>query len=115
MMDCPRGTDEDVRPRAAGPSVGMPSCLVCERETAANALEQADVSSNVRLFSQETFAYWRCRHCGSIHARDEVDLARYYALYPFHELPTDWRFDAIQSRQLARLRRAGLKRSHKIL
>jgi SAM-dependent methyltransferase len=78
-------------------------------------VEQASVPSNVRVFSSEKFAYWRCRHCGSIHARDEVDLAHYYLRYPFHDLPSDWRFNAMHTRQLARLRRAGLERSHKIL
>lgn len=93
----------------------MPTCVVCEREPPSGAVEEAGVPSNVRLFSRETFAYWRCPHCASLHARDEVDLGHYYARYPFHELPSDWRFDAIHARQLARLRRAGLKRSHKIL
>ena len=91
------------------------ACVICERETPAESAEQASVACNVRAFSGERFAYWRCRHCGSIHARDEVDLAHYYAGYPFHDLPSDWRFDVLHARQLARLRRAGLARSHKIL
>jgi SAM-dependent methyltransferase len=93
----------------------MPGCVVCQRVTPPGAVEEADVPSNVRLFSGEAFAYWRCGRCASIHARDEVDLDHYYARYPLHELPGDWRFDAIHARQLARLRRAGLKRSHQIL
>jgi SAM-dependent methyltransferase len=91
------------------------ACVICEREQTAGSVEEASVPSNVREFSGEKFAYWRCRHCGSIHARDEVDLAHYYARYPFHDLPSDWRFEALHARQLARLRRAGLERSHKIL
>ena len=47
--------------------------------------------SNVRVFRNDEFAIWRCKNCGSIHARDEVDLAYYYAKYPFHDLPLDWR------------------------
>jgi SAM-dependent methyltransferase len=91
------------------------ACIVCERETPAGAAEEASVPSNVRVFSKETFALWRCRHCGSIHARDEVDLGHYYAQYPFHDLPIDWRLRVMYSNQLARLRRAGVERSHKIL
>jgi SAM-dependent methyltransferase len=91
------------------------TCAICERETPSGSAEQASVPSNVRAFSSHTFAYWRCRHCGSIHARDEVDLAHYYLRYPFHDLPSDWRFDVLHARQLARLRRAGLDRSHRIL
>ncbi len=91
------------------------ACVICDGETPCASVEQASVSSNVREFSNETFVYWRCGHCGSIHARDDVDLANYYARYPFHDLPNDWRFDVMHTRQLARLRRAGLERSHKIL
>lgn len=71
--------------------------------------------SNVRAFREERFAYWRCDRCGSIHARDEVDLAHYYARYPFHGLAMDWRLKAMYSRQAARLVAAGVKRSHRIL
>jgi 2-polyprenyl-3-methyl-5-hydroxy-6-metoxy-1,4-benzoquinol methylase len=91
------------------------ACAVCEGETPSGTIEQASVPSNVRRFSNQEFTYWRCSHCQSVHARDEVDLAPYYAQYPFHDLPSDWRFNALHTRQLARLRRAGLKRSHKIL
>jgi 2-polyprenyl-3-methyl-5-hydroxy-6-metoxy-1,4-benzoquinol methylase len=91
------------------------ACVVCARETPSGSVEQARVPSNVRRFSSEEFSYWRCRHCQSIHARDDVDLSHYYARYPFHDLPSDWRFNAMHARQLARLRRAGLERSHKIL
>lgn len=91
------------------------TCVVCQHETPAGSAEEASVASNVRAFSNETFALWRCGHCGSIHARDEVDLGHYYAKYPFHDLPTDWRLHAMYTNQLARLRRAGLDRSHKIL
>jgi 2-polyprenyl-3-methyl-5-hydroxy-6-metoxy-1,4-benzoquinol methylase len=91
------------------------ACVVCGHETPPGTVEQASVPSNVRRFSNEEFIYWRCRHCQSIHARDEVDLPHYYARYPFHDLPNDWRFNAMHTRQLARLQRAGLERSHKIL
>jgi SAM-dependent methyltransferase len=91
------------------------ACVICDRETPSESAEQASVASNVRAYSGERFAYWRCRHCRSIHARDQVDLAHYYARYPFHDLPSDWRFNLLHTRQLARLRRAGLERSHKIL
>jgi 2-polyprenyl-3-methyl-5-hydroxy-6-metoxy-1,4-benzoquinol methylase len=95
----------------------MPSraCIVCERETSEAQLEEASVRSNVRAFKHETFAVWRCAHCASIHARDDVDLAHYYAKYPFHDLPVDWRLRAMYGRQLGRLRRSGLAPQHSIL
>jgi len=91
------------------------TCVVCERETPASSVEEASVNSNVRAFSKESFALWRCPHCKSIHARDDVDLGHYYAQYPFHNIKMDWMLHAMYTNQLARLRRAGLDRSHKIL
>jgi SAM-dependent methyltransferase len=91
------------------------TCVVCERETAASSVEEASVASNVRAFSKETFALWRCPNCKSIHARDDVDLGHYYAQYPFHDIKMDWMLHAMYTNQLARLKRAGLDRSHKIL
>ena len=88
-------------------------CVVCERETA--AAEETRVHSNVRAFRDETFAYLRCGHCATIHARDDVDLGHYYSKYPFHALAMDWRLRTMYSRQRARLEHAGVERSHRIL
>lgn len=38
---------------------------------------------NVRAFKNEAFRVWRCPHCRTIHCLDAVDLAHYYAKYPF--------------------------------
>jgi SAM-dependent methyltransferase len=56
-------------------------CAICDH--AGPAAEEATVHSNVRAHRGEAFAVWRCAGCGSIHARDEVDLDRYYRDYPF--------------------------------
>jgi len=90
-------------------------CNICGEETPTNAAEVGDVHSNVRAFKDETFVYFRCRQCRSLHARDEVDLGHYYARYPFHDLPVDWRLHAMYANYLARLQRAGLKQSDRIL
>lgn len=90
-------------------------CVVCERETPEGALEEAAVHSNVRVFRAESFVLWRCPHCRSLHARDEVDLAHYYAQYPFHDLPVDWRLRAMYGKQLGRLRDAGVECKARIL
>src|SRR5262249_17504969 len=37
------------------------------------------------------------------------------ARYPFHDLPVDWRLHAMYTNYLARLKRAGLEPSHRIL
>jgi SAM-dependent methyltransferase len=73
------------------------------------------VRSNVRAFRQASFALWRCRYCGSIHAADEVDLSYYYARYPFFSLVDDWRLRVLYDNQLRRLRRAGIGPEHRIL
>lgn len=90
-------------------------CIVCGRSSAESSVEEASVRSNVRVFRTETFALWRCPGCSTLHARDEVDLAHYYAQYPFHDLPIDWRIRAMYGNFRKRLERAGLRREHRIL
>jgi 2-polyprenyl-3-methyl-5-hydroxy-6-metoxy-1,4-benzoquinol methylase len=92
-------------------------CNICGKESGSD-FEQASVRSNVRKFAAEQFAIWRCPHCKSIHARDEVDLAHYYADYPFHRLKdisVDWMLAAMYGNLLTRLKSAGLKQEHRIL
>jgi 2-polyprenyl-3-methyl-5-hydroxy-6-metoxy-1,4-benzoquinol methylase len=90
-------------------------CDLCGQETPQTKLETAAVHSNVRAFRAETFDYVRCAHCRSLHARDPVNLAHYYAKYPYHHLPDDFMLRALHGHYLARLRRCGLQRSHTIL
>lgn len=102
--------------RAAPGALAPPSdCAVCGSHGPSVAAETSVVTSNVRAFAHERFRLWRCRVCQSIHARDEVDLARYYAGYPFFELPLDWRLQAAYAAQLRRLEAAGLRRSDHLL
>jgi SAM-dependent methyltransferase len=91
-------------------------CSVCFGPASADAgRETAVVRSNVRAFKQEQFPVWRCEKCLSIHATREVDLARYYADYPFHAGKLGWIAIFCFDNLLRRLRRAGLKKSHRIL
>lgn len=90
------------------------ACVVCGSASTGSD-EQVRVRSNVRAFRDEEFDYWRCAQCGSIHAKDEVQLGRFYAHYPFHALPADWRLRAMYSRQVERLVAAGVRRWHRIL
>jgi SAM-dependent methyltransferase len=91
------------------------TCNVCERDTPSERVEQQSVRSNVRAFRNEPFVFWRCQHCQSLHAKDDVDLAYYYARYPFHDLPVDWRVRAMYKNQLKRLVKAGVQTSHRVL
>lgn len=92
------------------------TCNVCESATEVAGLEEASVRSNVTAFRSEQFCYWRCAHCRSLHARDEVDLGHYYAGYPLHDIrDNDVAVRIVYQSQLARLVRAGLTRDHAII
>jgi 2-polyprenyl-3-methyl-5-hydroxy-6-metoxy-1,4-benzoquinol methylase len=91
------------------------TCNLCDGQTPHEQLETAAVPSNVRAFRAESFVYVRCSHCQSLHARDTVDLAHYYAQYPYHNLPDDFKLRALYRNYLRRLRRAGLSPSNTIL
>lgn len=101
---------------APSPVVSLGSrCAACGAQGTHVVAEEGAARSNVRAFSRQSFAVWRCAKCLSIHARDEVDLAHYYRSYPFHALPDDWRLRVLYDQQLERLRRAGLRPEHRIL
>jgi 2-polyprenyl-3-methyl-5-hydroxy-6-metoxy-1,4-benzoquinol methylase len=92
-------------------------CCICAQESGPD-VERGEVRSNVRRFSSERFALWRCPHCLSLHARDEVDLAHYYADYPFHKLKdseVDLLLRAMYRNLLSRLRAAGIGPEHSLL
>jgi 2-polyprenyl-3-methyl-5-hydroxy-6-metoxy-1,4-benzoquinol methylase len=91
------------------------ACCICEREVQWLDVELARVRCNVRAYSRELFAVWRCPRCKSIHASDAVDLSQYYAKYPFHDLCDDWRVRAVYQNQLARLEAAGVHRTQRVL
>ena len=89
-------------------------CVVCGCERGVDA-ERATVRCNVRAFQGERFAVWRCTQCRSIHAEQDVDLARYYRGYPVFAAALDWKLHVVYSGMLRRLRRAGLQKDHRIL
>ncbi|MEE9294108.1 MAG: class I SAM-dependent methyltransferase [Phycisphaerae bacterium] len=91
-------------------------CNLCsDPDTLDHSSEVATIASNVRKFKSERFTVWRCRSCRSIHARDAVDLDRYYAGYPFHRQRLDWKLRAVYRSIIRRLKRAGVSRDHHIL
>ena len=107
--------------RSAELSCAAMRCNICDRECGED-VEQAAVRSNVRKFAHEKFVVWRCPHCLSLHARDEVDLAHYYAHYPLHKLQevrqdakADFMVRAIYRNLLSRLRAAGVQKDHALL
>jgi 2-polyprenyl-3-methyl-5-hydroxy-6-metoxy-1,4-benzoquinol methylase len=90
-------------------------CNVCSAVNAADRVETTEVRSDIRKFVTENFRVWRCGTCKSIHSRDQVDLAHYYAGYPFHNPELDWRLRAVCKNMLGRLTRAGFAPEHHLL
>lgn len=88
-------------------------CVVCG--AAQPPAEQVEVPSNVRAFAAERFALWRCAGCRSIHARDEVDLDRYYGAYPFARATPSRITRFFHGRLWRRLRAAGVARGARVL
>ncbi|HEX5655628.1 MAG TPA: class I SAM-dependent methyltransferase [Polyangiales bacterium] len=89
-------------------------CVVCGAAASAS-VRTAEVPSNVKPFAHERFVVWQCAGCGTIHARDEVDLGHYYAQYPFRgqklDLPTRVAF----ANKLKKLEKLGLRKQHAVL
>lgn len=91
-------------------------CVACdEGRTFDDALEHRLVPSNVRRFSEESFTVWRCSACGSLHAKEAVDLDTYYEGYPIHGHELDFWDRRAYANLTRRLRRAGMRRHHRIL
>lgn len=91
-------------------------CVVCDADVPSlDACERALVRSNVRKFKDEKFEIWRCPGCGSIHAKDDVDLAHYYAGYPIFSAELNWMLNIVYASLLKRLTHAGLPPGARIL
>lgn len=90
-------------------------CIVCGAETLAERATTARVRSNVRRFADETFSLWQCAACRSIHACDAVDLAHYYAHYPFHDQQISFSARLAYSSKLRELKKLGLSRKQRVL
>lgn len=104
-------------PGAHVPSATVPRCKFCEQTS--SQVEQSTVRSNCRKFGERMFNIWRCPECLCVHAGDEVDLAEAYRDYPYHQVgkqdSTQFLLNAGYRNLLARLRKVGLKREHKLL
>jgi 2-polyprenyl-3-methyl-5-hydroxy-6-metoxy-1,4-benzoquinol methylase len=98
-------------------SAPVPTCKICEETS--SQVEEGAVRSNVRKFGEQLFRIWRCPKCLSVHATDDVDLAEAYRDYPYHlvgtQSGTKWLLDGGYRNLLARLRKVGLTREHKLL
>ncbi|HEY6882146.1 MAG TPA: class I SAM-dependent methyltransferase [Polyangiales bacterium] len=90
-------------------------CVVCGTVSDAASVRTAEVPSNVKPFRTERFCVWQCAACGSIHARDEVDLDHYYAQYPFRGQKLDFPTRLAFANKLRKLEKLGLAPGHRVL
>lgn len=91
-------------------------CNVCDSPgTFAGASDVAPVACNVRAFANDTFTFWRCPNCRSLHCREDADLERYYRAYPVKSHVLDFWARAAYRNLLRRLARAGLAGGMSIL
>jgi len=93
------------------------TCPFCGfvRPAYANGIETAQVTSNVRAYTQKRFGLWRCPRCGSIHAEEPVDLAAYYQDYPYLRQVIGPFELLLAGEYVRRLLRAGLRPDHSVL
>jgi 2-polyprenyl-3-methyl-5-hydroxy-6-metoxy-1,4-benzoquinol methylase len=95
----------------------MQHCNICGETS--DHVEEGAVRSNVRKFGSTQFRLWRCPKCLSVHAKDECDLAEAYRDYPYHQVGkqsgTRFIVDSGYRNLLRRLRKAGLRKEHKML
>jgi SAM-dependent methyltransferase len=63
----------------------------------------------------EKYTVWRCRSCGSLHSKEEIDLAYYYKYYPLKQHRLDFWARRAYNNRLKRLIKEGLKPEHEIL
>jgi 2-polyprenyl-3-methyl-5-hydroxy-6-metoxy-1,4-benzoquinol methylase len=90
-------------------------CVVCAVETPAANAKRANVHSNVKRFSSEAFEVWQCPSCSSIHAANDVDLAFYYAHYPFHTQRITTGTRLMFAAKLRSIEKLGLTRGQRVL
>lgn len=91
-------------------------CSVCE--TPLDSLEGPEVAAfpcHVQAHAGECFRVWRCATCRTIHCLEEVDLAHYYAGYPFGSMKLTWPFRIFYRHLTRRLTKHGFSRAHSLL
>jgi|SRR6476661_4081583 len=91
-------------------------CLICNYRILLND-ESAFVTfpCNVRAFKDETFKVWRCPGCMTIHCLDVVDLAHYYAKYPFAQAKLTWSLRLCYQNLFQQLIKHGFSQTHSFL
>ncbi|MBK8576170.1 MAG: SDR family NAD(P)-dependent oxidoreductase [Elusimicrobia bacterium] len=98
------------------PPAGALECSLCGFSAdppPANQLGR--VRGNTERFKETWFRIWKCPSCGTVHSIDPVDFADIYRDYPLNGLSLDGFARVSMGNLLWRLRRAGLKKEHRVL
>lgn len=90
-------------------------CNICGKSYDARNCERVRVRCNLRRFADQEFHVWRCDGCRCLHCEELVDLDFYYRDYGTKDQRLDFFSRLAYGRLCARLRRAGLKRFHRLL
>ncbi len=92
------------------------NCLICNHHIELND-EFAFVifPCNVRAFKGETFKVWQCPSCKTIHCLDVVDLAHYYAKYPYAQATLTWPLRFCYRNLYRQLTKHGFSKTHSLL
>ncbi len=97
------------------PTASRTTCNVCGRTLAEGGAELRPCPCHVRAFAGEVFHLWRCPTCRTIHCLEVVDLARYYAAYPFRGRSLTWAWRVFYRHLARRLTRHGFERGRSLL
>lgn len=91
-------------------------CLICNHRIEPND-ESAFVTfyCNVKAFRDEIFKVWRCPVCMTIHCLDVVDLAHYYAKYPFAQTVLKLPLRLSYGNLCRQLTKHGFSKAHSLL
>jgi short-subunit dehydrogenase/2-polyprenyl-3-methyl-5-hydroxy-6-metoxy-1,4-benzoquinol methylase len=98
------------------PPSGAAECSICGFRAAPPPRDQIGrVRGNTERFKETWFRIWKCPACGTVHSIDPVDFADIYRDYPLNGLSLDGFARVSMGNLLRRLRRAGLKKEHRVL
>ncbi|MBL0058022.1 MAG: SDR family NAD(P)-dependent oxidoreductase [Elusimicrobia bacterium] len=98
------------------PPAGAAECSLCGfRADPPPGNQIGRVRGNTERFKETWFRIWKCPACGTVHSIDPVDFADIYRDYPLNGLSLDGFARVSMGNLLRRLRRAGLKKEHRVL
>ncbi|NBD32299.1 MAG: methyltransferase domain-containing protein [Cyanobacteria bacterium] len=90
-------------------------CILCSYTVPLDAVIAKKIRCNVRQFQEQEFTLWRCPNCQSLHSKEIVDLADYYANYPLKKQPLDYFRKRICQNRLNLLIQQGFQKQHSLL